>query len=90
MFNYWKNEMSKTKANFNAEMARQNSPEYKAEQAAKIEKWESRGKKIQGLGVVLTLSLTVPIILTVMFGFVGMVIGGFVALFAVGSYLGKK
>jgi len=53
-------------------------------------KIEETGKKLQKIGCLLTLAVTVPIVLTAFLGIPGLVIGIFIALIAVVSMLRKK
>lgn len=53
-------------------------------------KLEETGKKIQKIGCLLTLAVTVPIVLTALFGVPGLIIGVFIALIAIVGMLSKK
>jgi hypothetical protein len=56
-----------------------------------MDKTQEIGNKIQRVGKTLTWMLTVPILLTVFFGTVGMVIGGVIfVLVVVGLFAPKK
>jgi len=53
-------------------------------------KLEETGKKLQKVGCLLTIAVTVPIVLTVLLGVPGLIIGIFIAVVAVVSMLSKK
>ena len=53
-------------------------------------KLEETGKKLQKIGCLLTVAITVPIVLTVLLGVPGLIIGIIIAVVAVASMLGKK
>jgi len=53
-------------------------------------KMETTGKKIQGLGCLLTMLFTIPIVLTIFLGSFGLVIGIFVAIIGLVGYFKKK
>ncbi|MDQ0254941.1 putative membrane protein [Evansella vedderi] len=61
----------------------------KEESASTQAKANDAGKKISGIGWKLTLMLTIPLILTVFFGVVGMVIGAIIFLLTLFSLFKK-
>lgn len=78
-------ERAKAKAEFKKQMDYLKSDEYKKDQ----EKWKSKGKKIRKVGLVMTLGITLPVILTMFLGFLGTITGLFIGIIMIGAVLKK-